>query len=135
MRHDAAFNVDSLRGPAMDLDALRNRPSSKPPRHRRGEKFLLGPIPWPWLDRAGRLPGKALFLALWLWKEAGCTDNRTVRFRLASASALGMHPDTASRRLRALADAGLVSIRRRPGRALEVTLNDAREATAQIENG
>jgi hypothetical protein len=117
-----ALDLDDLRGPAPDLDALRNRPSRKPPRHRPGEEFLKGPIPWPWLERALTLPGKALHVAILLWKEAGCRRNRTVRFRLAGTAVLGIHPDTAKRGLRALAGAGLVSICHRPGRALEVTL-------------
>jgi hypothetical protein len=117
-----ALDLDDLRGPAADLDALRNGSSRKPPRHRQGEKFLKGPIPWPWLRRALALPGKALHVALLLWKEAGCCRKRTVRFRLAGTAALGIHPDTAKRGLRALATAGLVSIRHHPGQALEVTL-------------
>jgi hypothetical protein len=32
----------------------------RPPRHRRGERFLKGPIPWPWISAAAALPGKAL---------------------------------------------------------------------------
>lgn len=119
------FDVDTLRGPAVDLDALRKRPSRKPPRHRQGETFLRGPIPWAWLDRAGRLPGKALAVALWLWMQAGCKKNRTVRFQLAGVTAMGMHADTARRGLRALANAGLVSILHRPGCGLEVTLLEA----------
>src|SRR5262245_6038685 len=116
------FNVNALRTQECDLDALRQRPSGKPPRHRQGEAFLKGPIPWPWLRRALTLPGKALHVAVLLWKEAGCRGSRTVRLRLAGAARLGMHPDTAKRGLRTLAAAGLVSFRRPPGQALEVTL-------------
>jgi hypothetical protein len=118
------LDLDALRAPAADLDALRKRPSWKPPRHRPGEAFLKGPVPWPWLRRALTLPGKALHVAVLLWMEAGCRRSRTVRFRLAGTAALGIHPDTAKRGLRALAAAGLVSIRHRPGRALDVTLLD-----------
>jgi DNA-binding MarR family transcriptional regulator len=74
------------------------------------------------LLRALRLPGKALHVALLLWQEAGCRRSRTIRFRLAGTADLEMHPDTAKRGLRALEKAGLVSIRRHPGQALEVTL-------------
>src|SRR5262249_50078111 len=102
-----------------------NRSSKRPPRHRNGEAFLKGPIPWPWLERACRLPGKALHVSLLLWKEAGCRNNRTVALCLTRLAALGMHVDTASRRVRALAAARRVSIRRQPGKALEVTLLDA----------
>ena len=34
------------------------------PRHKPGEKFLKGPIPWPWIESAGALPGKALAIGL-----------------------------------------------------------------------
>src|SRR5262245_27202932 len=119
------LDADALRAPPIDLDALRNRPSRKPPRHRGGEAFLKGPIPWPWLRLALTLPGRALHVALLLWKEAGCRRNRTVRFRLAGVVDLGMHPDTAKRGLRALARVSLVAVRHHPGQALEVTLLDA----------
>jgi hypothetical protein len=122
MSPNDSLDVDALRAPEVDLDALRKRPSRKPPRHRQGEAFLKGPIPWPWLRRALTLPGRALHVALLLWKEAGCRRNRTVRFRLAGAAELGIHPDTTKRGLRALSTAGLVSIRHHPGQALEVTL-------------
>ena len=52
-------------------------PPNRPPRHRSGEKFLKGPIPWAWLQRAFLLPGKALHVALLLWREAGCRRSRT----------------------------------------------------------
>src|SRR5262249_6697444 len=108
-------------------DALRERASKRPPRHRNGGKFLKGPIPWLWLMQAGQLPGKALHVALLLWKEAGCLKSRTVRFRLPAAAELGFHADTARRGLRALAGAGLVTVRHLPGRALEVTIADVPE--------
>jgi hypothetical protein len=119
------FNVEALRGPQVDLDALRQRPSRKPPRHRQGEKFLKGPIPWIWLERTLPLPGKALHVALLLWKEAGCRRSRTVRLCLSSDLPGGLNRQSARRGLRQLAGAGLVTVRPRPGRGLEVTLNDA----------
>jgi hypothetical protein len=122
MSPDDTLDLDAFRAPEVGPGAWRNIPSQKPPRHRPGEPFLKGPIPWPWLWRALTLPGKALHVAVLLWKEAGCRRKRTVRFRLAGTAGLGMHPDTARRGLRALEAAGLVSVRHRPGRALEVTL-------------
>jgi hypothetical protein len=122
MLSDDSLDLNDFKAPEVDLDTLRKVPSQKPPRHRQGEKFLRGPIPWPWVQRALALPGKAVHVALLLWKEAGCRGNRTVRFRLTGAAELGFHPDTAKRGLRALKAAGLVTNRHRPGRALEVTL-------------
>src|SRR5262249_4909839 len=91
-------------------------------RRRNPGKFLRGPIPWPWLEAACRLPGKALAVGIVLWQEAGCRKNKTIRFRLSAAVALGMHPDTARRGLRALMKANLVAVCRRPGQSSEVTI-------------
>ena len=65
----------------LDVDRLRLRPSALPtpsarsvqslPRHRRGERFLMGPIPWMWLQIAARQPGKALHVGMVLWQLAG----------------------------------------------------------------
>ena len=127
------FDPDAFRGPEMDLKELQKRPSKRPPRHRQGEKFLKGPIPSEWLSQACRLPGKAVAIALLLWREAGCRDCRTVRFRLGAAVEWGIHRATARRGLRALAAAGLVTMSYLPGRALEVTINDAPPA-GSMEN-
>jgi hypothetical protein len=123
---DSPFHGQPLTDDA--LAALRSRPGRRPPRHKPGEAFLKGPIPWRWIERAGRLPGKALAVALLLWKEAGCGRTRTVRFRPVQSRAFGCHPDTARRGLAALKLAGLVSVRQVPGRCLEVTLLDAPES-------
>jgi hypothetical protein len=90
----------------------------RPPRHRPGEWFLRGPVPWPWLEAAARLPGKALALSLCLWREAGRRRCRTVKL------------SPARRALRSLEAAGLVVIDRQPGRGLAVTIVDAPAATA-----
>lgn len=41
-------------------------------------EVLKGPIPWGWLDRAGRLSGKALAVGLVLWHYAGMTRRRSI---------------------------------------------------------
>jgi hypothetical protein len=85
-------------------------------------KFLKGPISWAWLARAMRLPGKSLAVGLMLWRESGCTKDRSVHFCLARAAAEGIPTTTARRAVRQLERAGLVTIRRKPGRGLEVTI-------------
>src|SRR5262249_17514423 len=117
--------VEALRAPGSDLSALARQPSRRPPRHRQGDRFLKGPIPWSWLRHAFPLPGKALHVALLLWREAGCRRSRTVSLCLTSALPEGLSRQSARRGLRQLAGAGLVTVRQRPGRGLEVTLNDA----------
>jgi hypothetical protein len=122
------FDPDRLRL-AGDRGGARARPPHRPPRHRPGEKFLRGPVPWGWLDRAGRLPGKALAVALVLWKEAGCLNRREVRLCLNGPLPLGLNRQSARRGLRRLIAAGLVEARHRPGRGLDVTLMDAQGGT------
>lgn len=117
----ADIDIDIFRAPAGGSSPGMPPVPRTPPRHRRGEPFLKGPIPWRWLETAMTLSGKALHIALILWREAGCTGTRTVRFKLSGAK---MNVSAARRGLQALDKAGLVTIRRPPGRALEVTLQD-----------
>jgi hypothetical protein len=106
-------------GPAPPADPKPRRLA----RTRKPNRFLKGPVPWPWLVRAMRLPGKALAVGLMLWWQAGCCGQRTVYFSLTRAAANGI-PTTARRGLRQLEGAGLVTARRRPGHGLEVTLHE-----------
>jgi hypothetical protein len=128
------FDAESLQGSSVDLNAVRNRPSRKPPRHGHGEPFLKGPIPWGWLEQAMQLPGKALQVALVLWRNAGCKRNRTVKLCLSGKLPGGLNEQSARRGLRSLSEAGLVSISRQAGRGLEVTLNDQRPSCDRTED-
>jgi hypothetical protein len=76
------------------------------------------------------LPGKSLAVGLLLWREFGCTKDRTVHFCLARAVTEGIPTTTARRAIRELERAGLVTIRRKPGRGLEVTIVDNPETAA-----
>jgi hypothetical protein len=50
--HGDPFDPTQLR--LLDAGRPLVQPPTKPPRHRPGERFLRGPIPWPWLDAAAR---------------------------------------------------------------------------------
>ena len=100
------------------------RPAKALPRHRPGEAFLKGPIPWAWLEAAAALPGRALAVGLVIWQEAGCRKNRTVTLTLARARRLGGSENAARRAVRHLAGAGLVAVEHLPGRGLRVTVLD-----------
>jgi hypothetical protein len=119
------FDVEALRLQGEALDELRKRPRAARPRHRPGGRFLKGPVPLDWLLAAGRLPHHALHVGILFWFEAGCRRNRTVAFCLSRGQDMGLGEDTTRRALRALERVGLVSVVRRPGRGLEVTLLDA----------
>jgi hypothetical protein len=97
--------------------------ADKPPRHRPGERFMRGPIPWSWLERAAILPGKALQVSLVIWQIAGCSRRRTVKLSLVRVG-LGVNEQAARRAIYRLEQAGLISVVRKPGHALEVVLLD-----------
>src|SRR4051812_619934 len=118
------FDPASLRLTAASLPACSKTKSTKLPRHRHGEWFLCGPIPWTWLEKAACLTGKALHLSLVLWREGGRRHCRTVKVSLNRVG-LGMSEYAARRALRSLEAAGLVSVLRKPGRGLEVTILEA----------
>jgi hypothetical protein len=84
--------------------------------------YLRGPVPWPWVLRAGALPGQALFVGLMVWKLAGMRRAKTVTFCLSKAARDSVPLRSARRALRALERAGLVKVERRTGRGLLVTL-------------
>jgi len=104
---------------AVPLPAM---PSARLHGHRLKEPFLKGPIPWAWIDRAGRLPGQALKVGLVLWQKAGYTGKGTIRICLARMRSLGLSEASARRGIKNLEKAGLIKIQRKPGRGLLVTL-------------
>ena len=93
------------------------------PHHRKGERFLKGPIPWAWLAAAGRASGQGLHVALVLWLESGMKRSATVPLAHARLAELGVTRFAAARGLKALETAGLVSVERRPGCSPRVTIS------------
>lgn len=98
--------------------------SKRLPRHRRGQRFLRGPIPLSWLSPACRLGGKAVHVALAVWFTAGMKRNREVPVSLSQGSVFGFDRFAGSRGLAALERAGLVSVNRRLGRKPIITILD-----------
>ena len=91
------------------------------------QKFLKGPIPWLWLQRAARLPGKALHVAIELWHLSGLLKSDEVRPSLSKLGGLGVSRTAAARGLAALESAGLVSVERGRGRKALVTIESVQE--------
>jgi hypothetical protein len=110
-----------------------NPPSQKPPRHKPGEKFLRGPIPWNWITQAARLPGKAFHVAIVVWFLAGIKSRRTVPLSGSALRGLGVNRHSGYRGLKALEMAGLVSVSRHVGRNSMVTILDPEESTLEHE--
>jgi hypothetical protein len=89
---------------------------------RKGE-FLAGPLSWPLLDKAASLPGKALHVWLILRHKARLSRRQEVSVCLRRIGH-GLNEWATSRALRRLEAAGLVTIHRLPGHALQVRVSD-----------
>lgn len=95
----------------------------KPPRHQQGEPFLMGPIPWAWLQRAAECSGKALHVAVYLWWLAGMTNSAEVKVSTTSLEKeLGVKRHSAGRALRCLAAARLIKYKPCCGRKPRITI-------------
>jgi hypothetical protein len=96
--------------------------SRAPPRHKKSERFLKGPIPLPWLSRAAQLPGKSLHVSIAVWFLAGLTRNRTVQLSSRVSMTFGVDRHAKYRALRWLEEARLIKVIHRPGCSPRVTL-------------
>ena len=88
------------------------------------ERFLKGPVPWPWLAAAARLPGQALAVGLALWRLSGATRSMTVKLSTSEVAGLGVSRSAKARALQALATGGLVAIEQLPGSIPRITILD-----------
>ncbi len=99
-------------------------------RGKRQQCFLRGPVPWPWLERAARLPGKALQVALALRYRAGIERAETITLSPGLLAGMGVDRFAKARALGALEVAGLIAVERRPGRSPTVTIIDLPDRAA-----
>lgn len=97
------------------------------------ERFIKGPLPLAWFERAGRLKGAALHVALYLWYRVGLKRSEEVKLSLSAvARAFDLHRTSASRALSRLEEAGLVVVERATGRVAMVRVT--REISARPSN-
>jgi DNA-binding MarR family transcriptional regulator len=82
------------------------------------DKFLKGPVPWWWIEKAVRLPGSTLHVGLALWRLSGAMKSDTVRLANSEMEALGVDRNAKSRALKQLQKRGLVSVQQDPGKIL-----------------
>lgn len=104
------------------------------PKHKPGEYFLKGPVPWAWITASSRLPGKALHVGTAIWFLAGMKNQRTVTLPGKLLMDMGIERNAGYRALNALEKAGLVSVSRHQGRRPTVTINDVPENYDQLIN-
>ena len=138
------FDVEELRlaGQKLTLPkVVRSAVSNKPatpspdkkgaPRHKKGVHFLKGPVLLNWLARAACCRGKALHVAIILCYRAGLLKSDTIKVPGWTAKKFGLDRHAKTRALKALEQAGLVSITRRQGCSPQVTLLEHRQASPE----
>jgi len=88
------------------------------------ERFVRT-IPFDWLLRATRLPGKATSIALGLWFLSGVRRSPMFRLTAEAVHLAGCSRSALYRGLTALENAGLIHVARRPGARPLITINTA----------
>jgi DNA-binding transcriptional ArsR family regulator len=86
--------------------------------------LFIREIPLEWSKAAGKIRGKASYMGERLWFLAGVNKSRTFDFSISKTTDNGISRSAASRGLKALENAGLVSVERLPGKKLIVTIFD-----------
>jgi hypothetical protein len=89
---------------------------------RKKERFIRGPIPAEWIEKAAHLPGKALHVALMIRYLDGFERTGTVKLRPSVRNAYGMDRFSCTRGLDRLEDAGLISVVRKRGSSPVATI-------------
>lgn len=95
------------------------------PKHKQGELFLCGPIPWNWLTTASNANGKgsAVQVALGIWFLSGLNHkSATVKLTRKTLNQLGIERNAGYRGLKTLEKSGLVTVIRKPGSSPIVTI-------------
>ena len=103
----------------------------KAPRHKPGERFLLGPIPWDWLCAASKAAGRGsgFQVAVALWHLSGLNHKaKTVKLSGSMLREMGIKRHAAYRALETLEAACLVRVERHDGLSPTVTLLGIRHA-------
>src|SRR5262249_28366185 len=104
-----------------------------PPRHRPGDPFIRGPIPYAWIASACRLPGAGLHVAMSyrFYRGRFRFKRRGLRWGLPDvARGLRISLRSARSGLHAAELAGLLSVSREPGHKLVVSVSDPPEPEA-----
>jgi hypothetical protein len=115
------MNIEDLRLPR---GASKLSLTARAPRPRSREPYLKGPVSLIWLTVAGRLPGAAMQVAVFLAYLKGLKRRNQFSVPTAKmAEVFGVSRFAVYRALKALECAGLVTVKRHRGRHPIVALN------------
>jgi hypothetical protein len=96
---------------------------------RQAQQFVRGPLPMPWLERAARLPGKALAVGLLIWFVTGMKkEDGPIKLSTGLLRRFDIGRKASGRALTALQRAGLISAQRGRGRLPHVKILALRAA-------
>jgi len=121
---EISSNINNL-SPLSNLLSTSNNIKKHPPRHKKGEKFIKGPIPLNWMIVAMPLPGSSIKVALVIWFLAGLTNRRKVSLSNKQVNKFGISRDAKYSALKHLTDAGLILVKGRSGCSPQVTILEA----------
>jgi hypothetical protein len=90
--------------------------------HPKGELFLKGPIPLSWIQQVGRLPGKALHVAMAIRWLTDMNYGQPIKISKKAMELFGFSNDACSEALKRLEAEGIIEVERLPGQKPIVTL-------------
>ena len=109
------FNPTGVQRLSFDHERAEYQPWTPPPR-------FVRPLPYDWLHRCNRLPGRVTQVALGVWFLAGVKRSLTVRLTAEALDLTGCERHTVYRALTVMEEAGLIRVERRSGAYPQVTL-------------
>jgi hypothetical protein len=101
------------------------RRNNKAPRHKSGERFVQGPIPYNWMAKASNIGGKGatVSIALLIWFRSGIEQqSNKVRLTRKDLQEFGINRNALYRGLSNLEKAGLISLARKKGARPFITI-------------
>jgi hypothetical protein len=114
------YRPDRLRLTPEQVEAAAKEPRRRKPRFQRKPRRVFGgdfvpPFPLEWANKAGCLPGKALHVALAIWRQAVLKKSMTTSLPNGPLAEYGVKERAKRAALLALEGAGLIRVEWKPG--------------------
>jgi hypothetical protein len=113
------FNIEELRFDAPSVIQQEKKAAPSRPKYR---SFIQGPIDFDWVKKSAALPGKASLVGIAIWFVSGMAKSNTFTIQGQVLDDLGISHKAFNRALNKLAEIGLITVNRRPGRSPEINL-------------